>query len=79
MELEDGRKYKVFALNYVEDNTIDKTVEPGDIYILGKDELSIRCKDGYVKILTIQPENAKRMDIKAFLAGNRFNMLDKFI
>ena len=79
MELEDGRKYKVFALDYIEDDTIDKTVEPGDIYILGKDELSIRCKDGYVRILTIQPENAKRMDIKAFLAGNRFNMLDKFI
>ena len=55
------------------------TVEPGDIYILGKDELSIRCADGYVKIQIIQPENAKRMDIKAFLAGNRFNMLDKFI
>lgn len=79
MELEDGRKYKVFGVEYVVDETIDKTVEPGDIYILGKDELSIRCSDGYVKIKIIQPENAKRMDIKAFLAGNRFNMLDKFI
>ena len=79
MELEDGRKYKVFAVEYVVDDSIDRTVEPGDIYILGKDELSIRCADGYVKIQIIQPENAKRMDIKAFLAGNRFNMLDKFI
>jgi len=79
MQLEDGRKYKVFSVNYVVDNSIDKTVEPGDIYIMGKDKLCIRCSDGYVSINIIQPENSKRMDISAFLAGNRLNMLDKFI
>ena len=46
---------------------------------MSKSDLYIRCKDGYIIIKTIQPENSKRMDIKAFIAGNRLNMLDRFI
>ena len=79
MELEDGRKYKVFDVNYQEDENIDNTVEPGDILLMSKDKLYIRCKDGYIIINQIQPENSKRMDIRAFMAGNRLNMMDKFI
>ncbi len=79
MELEDGRKFKVFGVDYIEDDSIDNTVEPGDILLMSKDSLYIRCKDGYVIINQIQPENSKRMDIKAFMAGNRLNMMDKFI
>ena len=79
MELADGRKYKVFDVSYKEDKNIDSTVEPGDILLMSKDSLYIRCKDGYVMINKIQPENSKRMDIRAFMAGNRFNMMDKFI
>lgn len=79
MELENGKKYKVFNVDYKEDDTIDKTVEPGDILLMAKDALYIRCSDGYIIINQIQPENSKRMDIKSFMAGNRFNMMDKFI
>ncbi len=79
MELEDGRKFKVFGVDYIEDDSIDNTVKPGDILLMSKDSLYIRCKDGYVIINQIQPENSKRMDIKAFMAGNRLNMMDKFI
>lgn len=79
MELENGKKYKVFDVDYVEDTTIDDTVESGDILLMSKDALYIKCRDGYIMIKQIQPENSKRMDIKAFMAGNRFNMMDKFI
>ena len=79
MELENGKKYKVFDLDYKLDEEIDPTVEPGDILLMSKDALYIRCKDGYVMINQIQPENSKRMDIKAFMAGNKLSMLDKFI
>lgn len=79
MELEDGRKFKVFDVDYVEDENIDNTVEPGDILLMSKDSLYIRCTQGYVMINQIQPENSRRMDIKAFMAGNRLNMMDKFI
>lgn len=79
MELEDGRKFKVFDVDYIEDESIDGTVEPGDILLMSKDSLYIRCKNGYIMVKQIQPENSKRMDIKAFMAGNRFSMMDKFI
>lgn len=81
MEMENGNKFKVFDVDYVVDNEIDKTVEPGDILLMSKDSLYIRCTDGYIIIKTIQPENSKRMDIKSFMAGNalKISMLDKFI
>lgn len=81
MEMENGNKFKVFDVEYVVDNNIDKTVESGDILLMSKDSLYIRCNDGYIIIKTIQPENSKRMDIKSFMAGNalKISMLDKFI
>lgn len=81
MEMENGNKFKVFDVDYVIDNEIDNTVEPGDILLMSKDSLYIRCTDGYIIIKTIQPENSKRMDIKSFMAGNalKISMLDKFI
>lgn len=81
MEMENGSKYKVFDVDYVVDDKIDSTVEPGDILLMSKDSLYIRCADGYIIIKTIQPENSKRMDIKSFMAGNalKISMLDKFI
>lgn len=79
MELENGKKYKVFEVEAVVDENIDKSIENGDILLMSKNSLYIRCNDGYVKILSIQPENSKRMDISAFLAGNKLELMDKFI
>lgn len=79
MELENGKKYKVFKVEAVKDESIDKSIENGSIILMSKNSLYIRCSDGYVKILQIQPENSKRMDISAFLAGNRLSMSDMFI
>lgn len=81
MEMENGNKFKVFGVDYVVDDEIDSTIEPGDILLMSKDSLYIRCTDGYIMIKTIQPENSKRMDIKSFMAGNalKISMLDKFI
>lgn len=79
MELENGKKYKVFKVEAILDENIDKSIENGDILLMSKNSLYIRCSDGYVKILSIQPENSKRMDISAFLAGNKLVMTDKFI
>lgn len=79
MELENGKKYKVFGVEAVVDENIDKSIENGDILLMSKNSLYIRCSDGYVKILSIQPENSKRMDISAFLAGNKLELMDKFI
>ncbi|MDO4282462.1 MAG: methionyl-tRNA formyltransferase [Clostridia bacterium] len=79
MELQNGKKYKVFQVEAVEDGSIDKSIENGSILLMSKNSLYIRCNDGYVKILQIQPENSKRMDISAFLAGNRLSIADIFV
>lgn len=79
MELENGKKYKVFSVSAIKDENIDNSIENGSIILMSKNSLQIKCKDGYVKILEIQPENSKRMSITAFLAGNKLSMLDKFI
>lgn len=79
MQLENGKKYKVFKVEAVKEDTIDKGIKPGDILLLAKDSLFIRCFDGYIKILDIQPENSKRMGIQAFLTGNHLSMSDHFI
>ena len=79
MKLEDGRKFKVYDVGYVEDKKINKEIKNGDILFMSKDALYIRCTDGYISIKQIQPENSKRMDVKAFMAGNRLSMMDKFI
>ena len=39
-----------------------------------KDGLYIKAKNGIVKILEIQGENAKRMNIQDFLRGNKIEV-----
>ena len=76
---DNGKTYKVSKVTPFEDKTIDEGVENGDIFLMSKDALYIKCKDGYVSIDIIQPENSKKMDIKSFMNGNKLSMMDKFI
>ena len=76
MQREDGKIYKVFEIEYQE---IAINGKNGEVIEVAKDTLKIKCNDGYIKIKTIQPENSKRMDIQAFLQGNKINLGDLFI
>ncbi|MEG0872728.1 MAG: methionyl-tRNA formyltransferase [Clostridia bacterium] len=76
---EDGKIYKVYRVQAIYDESIASEIENGSILVLAKDKLYIKCADGYVKILEIQPPNSKRMDIASFLTGNRFSIAEKFI
>lgn len=79
MECGDGKKFKVYKVQYVEDVCFEESINNGDIIYLSKDGLHIKCNNGYVKILEIQPLNSKRMNIVAFMNANRLSMTDKFI
>lgn len=79
MELANGKKLKVFKVEAIHDDSIDKSIENGNIILMSKNDLHIKCSDGYIKILEIQPENSKRMNISAFMAGNKISMSDTFI
>ena len=78
MFIDENTKFKVYKVSY-ELKEIEG-VENGSVVEISKSKLSIKCVDGVVNILEIQPPNSKRMDVKAFLAGNKIiNSDSKFV
>ena len=66
----NGKKIKIWKVDVVEaynENVKNGTVLKSD----SKDGLYIKAKDGVIKVLEIQGENAKRMNIQDFLRGNQ--------
>ena len=56
-----------------------KDIEPGTImYIDRKEALYVITKNGILKVLEIQGENAKRMPVSEYLKGNKIEVIDKF-
>lgn len=54
-------------------------IDPGTVlYIEKKEAIYIMAKEGIIKVLEIQGENAKRMPTPEFLRGNRIEVVDKF-
>ena len=51
-------------------NRIDDNSEVRPISFADKNNLSIACKDRFIKLLVIQPEGSKAMEAKQFLCGN---------
>ena len=81
----NGKKIKFWKVQSLEDNEFLEVYEPMKEYsyklpqitagtILISDEkqgLYIKAKNGIIKVLEIQAENAKKMNISDFLRGNR--------
>lgn len=75
----DGRSFKVYKVGYILNNELVKNNQiNGEVIYISKDKLYIKCNDGVVSILEIQPQNSKRMNIQAFLAGNKIKLGDIF-
>ena len=54
-------------------------IEAGTIlYVDEKQGLYIKAKDEIIKVLEIQAENSKKMNISEFLRGNKLKVIDKF-
>lgn len=61
------KQFKIYqskVFSYSNDN-----VEVGTLKIEGKNRLLVKCKDGYLELLSIQLEGKQRMDVKSFLNG----------
>ena len=65
-------KSKVFKI--FEADALDIEAKPKEVVRVSKNELVIGCAKGAISIKKIQPESKKPMDIKAFLAGYRFEV-----
>ena len=73
----NDKKIKIWKVDVVEansDDTKNGTVLKSD----SKDGLYIKAKDGIIKVLEIQAENAKKMNIGDFLRGNALEVGKKF-
>lgn len=70
-----GKKIKLWKIEIVGDIQIDPNQQPGQILIADdKQGLYIKTLDGAIKVLEIQGENAKRMNVCDFLRGNRMEV-----
>lgn len=76
----DGKKIKFWKVEVVQDANLNRSnLENGTVIKAdSKDGLYIKAKDGIIKVLEIQGENAKKMNIQDFLRGNKIIEESKF-
>lgn len=73
----EGKKIKFWKVDILEQ--VDTDVENGTVIKAdSKDGLYIKAKDGVIKVLEIQGENAKRMSVQDFLRGNNIEVGARF-
>lgn len=74
----EGKKIKIWKVE-VYTNQNDSNYENGTVIKSdSKEGLYIKAKEGIIKVLEIQGENAKRMSIQDFLRGNKIEVGAKF-
>lgn len=71
-----GKKLKLWKVDIVDENVVetDKALQGQILIANDKEGLYIKTIDGIIKVLEIQGENAKRMNICDFLRGNHMEM-----
>ena len=73
----DGKKIKIWKVDVLSND--NSNVENGTVIKAdSKDGLYIKAKEGIIKVLEIQGENAKRMNVQDFLRGNNIEVGAKF-
>ena len=81
--MQNGKKYKLWKVDVANLNEIlvDTTdsMKNGTVLVSNpRDGLFIKTKEGILKVLEIQGENAKRMNIHEFLRGNNIREISVF-
>lgn len=75
----DNKKIKFWKVQKLDEKEEYKKLENGTVIMSdNKKGLYIKAKDGIIKVLEIQGENAKRMPIGDFLRGNKIEVNQKF-
>ena len=74
----NGKKIKIWKVDVVLGNNIPDVPNGTVIKSDSKDGLYIKAKEGIIKVLEIQGENAKRMSVQDFLRGNNIDAGAKF-
>lgn len=78
----NGKKIKFWKVDVAKDIFADGDMEfmkNGTVIVSDKrDGIYIKTKDGILKVLEVQGENAKKMPIQDYLRGNQINEFDVF-
>lgn len=75
----DNKKIKFWKVQKLDEKEEYKKLENGTVIMSdNKKGLYIKAKNGIIKVLEIQGENAKRMPIGDFLRGNKIEINQKF-
>ena len=75
----DGeRSLKIIDAEAIADLTDMADGEAGQIIFVSKKKLVVKCGEGALSILKLQPEGKKAMDLPAFMNGNKVEVGDKF-
>ncbi len=73
----DGKKIKFWKVDVLKEDK--SNIENGTVIKAdSKEGLYIKAKNGIIKVLEIQGENAKKMSIQDFLRGNKIEIGSKF-
>ncbi len=68
-----GRTLKIWKSRVAQDELPDcgqsGSWETGAVHLAGKDRILVKCKEGWLELLEVQPEGKKRMDAASFLRG----------
>lgn len=79
----NGKKVKFWRVELVNKECIEtdiETAEPGTIlYIDNKKGLYVKAKDGVIKLIDVQGENSKKMNVCEWLRGSRTQVGEKFV
>ncbi len=70
----NDKKIKFWKVDVVNDNSFDGEKNGTVVKVDNKDGLFIKAKDGLIKVIEIQGENAKKMNIQDFLRGNKIEV-----
>lgn len=75
----NGKKIKIWKVEALHEKNNEINLENGTVIKSdSKDGLYIKCKDGIIKVIEIQGENSKRMNIQDFLRGNNIEVGTRF-
>lgn len=74
----NGKKIKIWKVEVCSQDNVPNVENGTVIKADSKDGLYVKAKDGIIKVLEIQGENAKKMSIQDFLRGNNIETGVKF-
>lgn len=71
----DGKNVKILKARVADEtNATYQTGTPGEIIEVTKKTFTVKCKEGALTVLSLQPEGKKVMDTVSFLNGNKLSV-----